>query len=181
MDKLLNYVLFQFGWFVCVLLGTTQYHLIGPLIVALVVAYHLNTLSDPVSEMRLIGFALVLGIIWENLLAISGLLAYPQGQPWGMFAPVWIMAMWPLLAITLNLSMRWLKEKYLLAALFGGMGGPMAFLAGERLGAVHIPDTTTTITVLAIGWAILFPILMKFSMQNDGYIMKFEYTSGKPA
>lgn len=181
MDKLLNYFLFQVGWFACVLFGTTQYYVIGPLVVLAILIYHIKSLPYPTSELRLLGFALAIGLIWENLLTVSSLLIYPKGHLLGTFAPLWIVAMWPLLAITLNLSLRWLKGKPLLAAVFGGVGGPMAFLAGERLGAVHIPDPKTAMTALALGWAILFPVLMKISTQYDGYAMRFRTPSGEPA
>ena len=99
----------------------------------------------------------------------SGLVIYPSGQPFGQLAPAWILAMWPLLATTLNVSLRWLKGRYLLAALFGAIGGPLAFLAGERLGAVVFPDTGLTMIVLAVGWATLFPLLMRLSQRYDGF------------
>ena len=178
MDKVINFVLFQAGWFSCVLLGTTDYHFLGPLLVAFIVMYHLKTLPNPLNEMRLLALAFAIGIIWENLLTVSGLLIYPQGQIMSIYAPIWIIAMWPLLTITLNLSLRWLKNRHLLAALFGGIGGPMAFLAGERLGAVQIPNLTLTVSILAIGWAMLFPVMMKLSMQYDGHDLKLQKASG---
>ena len=58
---------------------------------------------------------------------------------------------------------------YLLAALFGAIGGPLAFFAGERLDAVVFPQTAPAIVVLAVGWAAMFPLLMWLSQRYDGF------------
>jgi len=181
MDKVINFILFQAGWFASVLLGTTSYYYLGPVAVAAIVFYHLKTTPSPSAEVPLLMFALLIGLVWENLLTFSGLLVYPHGQLQGMFAPVWIVGMWPLLAITLNLSLRWLKGNILLAMAFGAIGGPLAFWAGERLGAVVFTDFVMAMTVLAIGWALLFPLLMKLATQYDGYVLSLENSRGDAA
>jgi hypothetical protein len=181
MNKVINFILFQAGWFASVLLGTTSYYYLGPVAVAAILLFHLKTIPSPSNEMMLLMFALVIGLVWENLLTFSGLLVYPNGQLMGLFAPVWIIAMWPLLAITLNLSLRWLKGNNLLAMAFGAIGGPLAFWAGERLGAVVFTDFFMAMIVLAIGWALLFPLLMKLSAQYDGYELSLENSTGDPA
>ena len=82
-------------------------------------------------------------------------------------APYWIGAMWVLFATTLNVGMRWLRKNLLVAALFGGLGGPMSFLAGEKAGAVTFPDTSTALVVIGLGWAVLLPLLVRFAARND--------------
>ena len=62
-------------------------------------------------------------------------------------------------AITLNSSLSWLKKKIKLSALFGAIGGPLAYLAGEKLEAVTILSPNAII-VIAIGWAIITPLLI---------------------
>lgn len=176
MDKLVNFILFQAGWFACVLFGTTPYHLMGPLIVGLIIAYHLMTVPGQIVEKNLLLSALMIGVVWESLLTASGLLTYAQGQFVEWLAPVWIMFMWPLLAITLNVSLRWMKDRFWLSVVFGAIGGPAAFLAGERLGAVSFSDTFVATLVLAAGWAVLFPLLMRLSSRYDGFAMNFDKT-----
>ncbi|MCB1773497.1 MAG: DUF2878 domain-containing protein [Gammaproteobacteria bacterium] len=169
MSGLLNFLMFQLGWFASVLMGAGDWHWLAPGVVLLILLVHLSTSADRAAEQKLMAYALAFGLVWENLVSVSGLVIYPSGQPFGQLAPAWILAMWPLLAITLNVSLRWLKGRYLLAALFGAIGGPLAFLAGERLGAVVFPDTGLTMIVLAVGWATLFPLLMRLSQRYDGF------------
>ncbi|MCP5144507.1 MAG: DUF2878 domain-containing protein [Gammaproteobacteria bacterium] len=171
MRKLLNFALFQAGWFASVLLGAGSAHWLAPIVVIAIVFVHLHLSPQRKAELYLLGYALLVGLLWENLLAVTGLVVYPSGQPFGVLAPVWILAMWPLLAITLNVSLRWLQGIQPVAALFGAVGGPLAFLAGERLGAVHFPDTIITMMALAVGWAALFPLLVRIAANNDGHAM----------
>jgi hypothetical protein len=169
MNKLVNFALFQLGWFASVLLGAGPYHWLGPLVVAGILFVHLRASPDREAEQRLIAYALVIGLVWENLLSIGGLVVYSSGQPFDLMAPLWILAMWPLLAITLNVSLRWLRGLPAVAALFGAIGGPLAFLAGERLGAAVFPDTGLAMAALATGWAILFPVLTRLAGRHDGF------------
>jgi len=37
------------------------------------------------------------------------------------------------------------------------------------LGAVVFPDTTLALTGIAVGWAILFPLLVIVAKRNNGY------------
>ena len=169
-QKLLNFVFFQAGWLAVVLLGAGQLHWLGLLVVAAVVAWHLVTSPAPQAEAQLVLFALGIGLVWENLLTLAGIVVYPYGQLSGGFAPVWIIAMWAMLATTLNLSLRWLHGRFLLASVFGAIGGPLAFLAGERLGAVVFPDVTLAMLVLGVGWGLLFTLLVMLAMRNDGFV-----------
>jgi hypothetical protein len=63
--------------------------------------------------------------------------------------------MWAQFATTFRFSLRTVIARPLRAALFGGAGGPIAFLAGERLGAVTLlPPLTHGLLRLSISWAI---------------------------
>ena len=169
MSTLLNFLMFQLGWFASVLLGASDWPWLAPVVVLPVLLVHLAMSDDRAAERKLMAYALAVGLVWENVVSAAGLLVYPSGQPLERLAPAWILAMWPLLAITLNVSLRWLKGRYLLAALFGAIGGPLAFFAGERLDAVVFPQPAPAIVVLAVGWAAMFPLLMWLSQRYDGF------------
>jgi hypothetical protein len=76
--------------------------------------------------------------------------------------------MWMLFATTLNVSMRWLRGKPWLAALFGLAGGPTTYLTGEKLGGIVLSNQPAALVALAIGWAIMMPMLMWLSETLDG-------------
>ena len=74
-----------------------------------------------------------------------------------------------LFATTLNVGMRWLRKSTLVAAIAGAIGGPLAFLAGERMGAVSFADPATSLVVIGIGWAVLLPVLVQLAIRFDGH------------
>jgi hypothetical protein len=109
------------------------------------------------------------------LLVASGWVTYKAGLFSSYLAPYWIITMWMLFATTLNVSMRWLRGKPRLAALFGLIGGPVTYFAGEELGGIVLLNPIAASLALAIGWAIIMPVLMRLSESLDGMPGKRRY------
>ena len=66
-----------------------------------------------------------------------------------------LMAMWAQFATTFRFSLRSVMTKPIRAALFGAAGGPVAFLVGDRLGAVILlPPLVPGLLRLSISWAL---------------------------
>ena len=83
-------------------------------------------------------------------------------------APYWIVTMWMLFGTTINLSMRWMRGRPWLASAFGFVGGPLAYIGGHKIGGIQFVDQTAAIAMLAIGWAIMMPLLMQLGERLDG-------------
>lgn len=165
-----NFILFQVGWFACVLGGaSSQYYWIGVVVVSVIVAVHLIRANNIQNEIMLIIVATMLGSSWDSALTMAGLFSFSNGVVVAGLVPVWIIAMWALFATTLNVSLNWMKNKYLLAMVFGALGGPIAYYAGNRLGAVEFSNTSATLLAVAIGWAIIMPLLMAIATRFNGY------------
>ena len=92
-----------------------------------------------------------------GVLVASGWVSYPSGQWHAALAPYWIVAMWIGFATTLNVSLGWLKGRYWLATLFGAAGGPLAYLAGAKLGGITLVSSDAAPLALALGWAAIMP------------------------
>jgi hypothetical protein len=165
---IINALAFQAGWLCCVLAGANQLPWLGTLTALLIVAWHLGSAGSARREMPLILIAGGIGAVWDSLLVAAGWLQYPSGTLIEGTAPHWIVAMWLLFATTLNVSLRWLKERRALAALLGAVTGPAAYFAGWKLGGVQIPEPAVAMAALACGWALFMPILMSLSRRFDG-------------
>lgn len=165
----INFIAFQSGWLACVLGGANEQALAGTLFVVAVIILHLTLAHRRLLESLLIAIAALIGFIWDSCLVAFGLMNYPTGNFAPGFAPYWIIAMWALFATSLNLSMAWLKGRTRLAVLFGAVGGPMAYLAGERLGGVQMPDPLLALGAQAIGWAVLLPLLTALASRLNGF------------
>ena len=173
MRVLLNVIAFNVGWFACALSAAWHLPWIGTGIVLLLAGVHLQLAVRPLQELKLMGTAALLGLIWDSLLVASGILTFPSGTVMAGMAPYWMLAMWVNFAMILNVSLRWLKGRSLFAGVLGALGGPLAYVGGEKLGAVVFPDPLLALVSLTLGWAVIMPLLVALSMRFDGV--------GKPA
>lgn len=167
---LINAGIFQFGWLVCVVAAANQVPWIALIVVAAAVAWHLREATCPTTEFFLLLFVASLGAVWDSILVSAALLVYPSGMFLPGLAPYWIIAMWVLFATTLNVSLRWLKDRWLLAAVLGAVSGPASYYAGYKLGGVTFTDTPVALALLGIGWAVILPLLSYLSDTWDGYL-----------
>ncbi len=169
---IVNIVLFQVGWFACVLGAARDLPWVGTGIALVVVAVHLMRAARPRQELKLIAIALVIGALWDSALMALGWIRYPSGTFLANVAPHWILAMWALFATTLNISMRWMKQRWLIAFVLGAVCGPLSYWGAGRLGAATFTDPMAAIIVLAAGWGVIMPALMWLSERFDGITPK---------
>lgn len=164
---IINFIGFQLGWFACVLMAARQQPATGAVVALILVALHIYFMNQRGKALTLILIVTLLGSIWDSLLTQQQILVFETGLLGSQLAPYWISAMWLVFATTLNLSLRWLHDHYMLAMLLGAIAGPLAYLSGSALGAVVIPDTGKASLVLAIGWSIMMPLLIKLAKLMD--------------
>ena len=169
MAVVLNFVLFQIGWFACVLGGAGGAPWVGVTTVAAIAGYHLWSANLPGREALLLAIAGAIGAIWDGLLTGFGWLVYPSGIFAQWLAPSWIIAMWVAFATTFNVSLSWLKGRWYLASALGAIGGPLAYLAGAKLGGVTFPDPLVAVAVIGGGWSLIMPVLLAFAERLDGF------------
>lgn len=163
-----NFVLFQAAWFACIYAAAHQHSAWGTACIAAVVAWHLHTAVRPGRELALVACALVIGGVFDSAVAAAGLLRYADGQFDPRLAPHWIVALWALFATTLNVSLRWLKGRWWIAALLGAVAAPLSYAGGVRMGAAEFGNAPLALCALGLGWAVLMPLLMRLSMRFDG-------------
>lgn len=163
-----NFVVFQAAWFAAVLGAAHRVPAWGTAAVAGAIGWHLAVSARPAREARLVAIACGLGFVVETAAVWLGHVAYPSGQPVAWLAPYWMVALWGLLAIALNVTMRWLKPRLWLAALFGAIGGPMSFVGGVKLGGAAFVNPTAALATMALCWAVLMPLLVALSTRFDG-------------
>lgn len=168
MNVLLNFIAFQAGWFASVLGAANGVPALGPAVVVAAVALHLVLARRASSELRLLGIAALVGVAFDSLLLATGWIRYPNGGWIDGLAPYWIVTLWPLFATTLNVSMRWMHGRYLVAAVFGAVGGPLSYIAGAKLGAMTFVAEGPALAALAVGWGLAMPALTWLAARLDG-------------
>jgi hypothetical protein len=160
MALLVNFIGFQIGWFACVLGAAQDKELLGIIIALGIIVFHVVSRADSRNEFKLVLAAAAIGLLWETWVLNLDILRYPSHPEALFWAPTWLIMMWALFATTINLSMGWLKGRWILALFMGAIFGPLAFIGGEKLGAVVFLDSTLSIVTLAIGWGLLMPLLL---------------------
>ncbi|MBW8367926.1 MAG: DUF2878 domain-containing protein [Arenimonas sp.] len=133
----------------------------GPLAAVLFVAAVLAFGGKARQDLRILGIALAVGLLLDSAFAASGWLVYAEPVPWTFAAPVWILALWAGFAMTLNHSLDFLRERPWMSAVFGLVGGPMAYWGAARaFDAVSFGvPLPWAMAALALGWAAAMPLL----------------------
>lgn len=178
---ILNFIAFQVGWFSSVYGGAQQMPWLGPLVVAIALTIHFRAAHRPSQELVLVLSCALIGCLFDSALVALGWVQYASGVFSELAAPYWIITMWMLFATTLNVSMRWLRNKEQLAAVFGFLGGPITYIAGQKLGGIMLVDQLAALLALGVGWAIMMPILLRLSESFDGFSVVSKNTAEEVA
>jgi Protein of unknown function (DUF2878) len=168
MAIIVNFIAFQIGWFACVLGAANHMPLMGTGIALTIIVLHLAYATDPLAELKLILAAAGFGVVLDPTLVLTGLIVFASGTLFDGTVAHWMVALWMLFAITLNVSLRWVKERPLLAVVLGGIGGPLAYLAGAKLGALQV-DSNLGIVAIGVGWSIAMWLLVILARRFNGF------------
>jgi hypothetical protein len=165
---IINFIFFQLAWFACVIGAGKGMPWLGVLVTALVLSWHLYQAKNVKAELLLMLCALLIGAAYDQSMLSLGYISYLNNGWSNAIVPVWILALWLAFTSTLNVSLRWMHSKHLIAVAFGAMGGPLAYLGAEKFGAVVLHGAASYIA-LSIGWAIITPLLLTLSSRFDGF------------
>nr|WP_166260001.1 DUF2878 domain-containing protein [Marinobacter salicampi] len=153
--SLVNLLLFQLGWFLCVLFpgllsATAAFGLVG---------IHLALVSQHRSrELQFILLGTVLGSLLDGLWFQLGVMTDSSGTVF--WTPVWLVGMWALFLTTLAHSLSWMGSRPWLPFVLAPIAGPFAYWSASELGAVVLPAGWSSLLALALGWLVIFPLLM---------------------
>ncbi|KJS00927.1 MAG: hypothetical protein VR65_11050 [Desulfobulbaceae bacterium BRH_c16a] len=157
MNLLLNIVIYQAIWLLCVLFGNLGALLSLPLLVL-----HFVLSATRAADARLMAALVAGGFIIDGSLQAAGVLAL---RGWGWPIPIWLATIWLGLATLPHHSLWWMRSRLLVNILFGALGGPLAYWGGMRLGAASFPVSLEySLLVLAVVWAVLWPLVMSFAV-----------------
>jgi apolipoprotein D and lipocalin family protein len=76
-----------------------------------------------------------------------------------------MLSLWAAFATTLNHSLRWVVHRPMVATLLGAIGGPLAYLAGAKLGALQLASLQTALPLIGVAWGIAMLTLSLIAMR----------------
>jgi hypothetical protein len=160
MAKFWNFILFQAGWFACIL-GAAHQQVLWAVIGSLAyIAFHIWRSQTPKLELSLLLKVLSFGILTDSLLMYLGFLDFKGAWPSPYVSPAWMWALWLLVATTLNSSLSWLKGKPVLGVVLGAICGPLSYEAGIRMGAANWGSESQIVGLglISVVWAVAMPL-----------------------
>ena len=164
-----NIALYQLAWLACVMGAAAYQPLWGYAAAGAAVAWHLWQAPRALPEGLLLLAAAVVGAVFEAFLVRAGWVRVAPELLTAGIVPLWMVALWAAFATTFNVSLRTLRAKPWLVAVLGLAGGPLAYAAGERLGAFAWQDAVAALVAIGLGWGLLLPLLLKAARRLDGY------------
>jgi Protein of unknown function (DUF2878) len=164
MTGALNFLIYQLGWLACVLGAAYQWPWLGVAIAMPLVCMHMMLTTDRPNQARLLFAALCVGVFVDTLLLILGVYSFPCGTVVDWLPPIWMTVLWIQFATTFRYCLSWMSGRYALCSIAALLGAPLAFIGGERLGAVFlISPRITNLLILGTLWAIALPLLLFIS------------------
>lgn len=162
--RILNIAGFQAVWIISVLGAASGSWLPGVIALLVHLALHRSVQDGSPFEWRLIALGAAVGGGIDSFLAAVGLFSFSASVSPAWLAPPWLIALWAGLASTLRHALAWCSARYRLSALLGAVFGPIAYVSGAKLGALALPmGPATSAALLALTWAVVFPLLIWFS------------------
>lgn len=160
--SIINGLMFNITWLIIV---TSESAVIAPSAALLHLLIHFVVMGKGYIELKVIFQVALLGVVVDQLLfyfqvfTVDGQAALP---------PLWMFCLWPVLATTIMHAFSSLQNRYLLAAVLGGVGGVASFVAGTRLTGVEFASALFGPVIIAVVWAALLPLLLQLPRLNAG-------------
>jgi hypothetical protein len=158
---ILNLVVFYAGWIACVTAAAAGQQWIAIAACLAVVGVHLISSPEPGSELKLVAAAGLIGLIAESLLMGTGAARYAMSDVSAVLPPWWLVSLWMAFGTTLNVSLAWLRERHLLAALLGLAAAPPSYYAAAQIGAMELAlPVGRSLMLVGLAWAAALPLLL---------------------
>jgi len=162
-----NLISVNIGWLACILGAARGHYWLGLVVVSILFVIHITAIER--HKMRKIFIVALLttaiGFLMDTTLIIVGAV---EPNRWVMPAPfttIWDLMIWANFSLMLDVSLRFLQKRPLVAAFLGAICAPGTYYAGDRLGALNFSEPVFN-SLLWIGavWLFAMPCLSLTAM-----------------
>jgi hypothetical protein len=152
----------QAAWWACVLwMGW-----LGPAIMLVFLFVHMGAVrGEWRRELTLIAISTGVGVALDNTLAMTGAVTYVGGHLIG-YCPLWLAAIWAGFGATLRYSQKLFVQTRYHALATGFVGGPLAYLGGEKLERLTIHGLSGWLAVSVL-WGAALLILYRCATPTE--------------
>ena len=171
MNKLMNALGFQAGWWACIAGIGHGFEIEAILFCSILISIHLYISESPIQEIKLGVFAVLIGIVVDSSLQHLSVVSF-YGLALRPLSPFWLWMLWVMFSLTLNSSLAFLKEQsFIASAAIGSVFGPLTYYAGAKLGAASLDVSPEHIVFLAVAWMLAMPLLL-MAAKHTSHISK---------
>ena len=163
MNRFLNALGFQMGWWACVAGVGLGLEIPALAFCSVLVGVHLFFSAYRWVDIKLALIACLAGVVIDTALQYATVIQF-DGWALAPLSPFWLWMLWVLFALTLNTSLAFLKQAPLiLSALAGLVFGPLTYIAGAKLGAASFDNSLPHIAILGVTWMLAMPALVRMA------------------
>lgn len=161
---MINYVGFTVVWFSCVYSGASGNPIVAVVPTFIFLFLHFLIITDHLKqEVQLIFISIIFGLLVDSSFSLFGIVQYNGTLEFAPnLAPLWIICMWAGFTAQINHAMKFLIGKYYFIA-FYGLLAPLAYIAGEGIGAAEITNSYFAYFIISLAWSISLLSLFKIS------------------
>lgn len=160
MNKLVNALGFQFGWWACIAGIGHGFEVESMAFSVFLITVHVYFSTHRWQDIQIAVFALAAGIVVDSALQYLSVIQF-YGWAIGPLSPFWLWVLWLMFALTLNASLAFLKNcSLVISAALGAIFGPLTYYAGATLGAAQLDFSPFNIVMLAMTWMLVLPLLV---------------------
>jgi hypothetical protein len=127
--------------------------------VVVVVSDHVRRQPSKLPEIVVLSLSALVGFVVDTAFLRFGVFRIPRT----MFAPPWLVALWPSFATTTATSgpLSGLRGRPRLSVLFGAVGGPLAYAAGAHWRAIELSGhRAVALAAIGVVWGVFVPALI---------------------
>jgi hypothetical protein len=150
---LLLYAWLYLGWFACVLMG--RHGLETALLIVPAIGWILFWQAPAPRDAAKVLLLCLAGMAADAVFLKLGVIRDPQGSAF----PLWLASLWLLFAPAIYLFTGLFGRRFWLAALAGGILGPLSYKSGEGFGVLELQGLKA-IFIYAAFWAGFIPLAM---------------------
>ena len=157
-----NLISVNIGWLACITGAARGHHWLGLVVVPILFVIHITVIERrKIRKIFIVALATTaIGFLMDTTLIIVGAV---EPNRWVMPAPfttIWDLMIWANFSLTLDVSLRFLQKRPLVAAFLGAICAPGTYYAGDRLGALNFSEPVFS-SLLWVGavWLFAMPCL----------------------
>ena len=134
------------------------YPYLGPIVMSSFLFIHFDRIENGNKELLFATLVCFVGTVVDTVLLQTNLIEY-QGVYTNNIASLWTTAMWIWFSETINHSLVWLNNKWIISFVFGAIFGPLSYYTGIKFETLHFEISVLTISILALLWGVVIPYL----------------------